>query len=40
VRKESILPVFRRVSARASLEGDLTEQFRRIADEAGVRQTL
>ena len=40
VRKESGLPVFRRGSSRVSLEGDLTEQLRRIADEAGVRQTL
>jgi hypothetical protein len=40
VRKESVLPVFRRGASRASLEGDLTEQLERIADEAGVRQTL
>jgi succinate-acetate transporter protein len=40
VRKETLLPVFRRGSSRESLEGDLTAQLERIADEAGVRQTL
>jgi hypothetical protein len=40
LRKESVLPVFRRGSSRESLEGDLTAQLERIADEAGVRQTL
>jgi succinate-acetate transporter protein len=40
VRGERVLPVFRRGTSRASFEGDLTEQLRRIADEAGVRQTL
>jgi succinate-acetate transporter protein len=40
VKKERVLPVFRRGSSRESLEGDLTAQLERIADEAGVRQTL
>jgi hypothetical protein len=40
MRKESVLPVFRRGSSRESLEGDLTAQLERIADEAGIRQTL
>lgn len=40
VKKESILPVFRRGSSRESFEGGLTSQLERIADEAGVRQTL
>jgi hypothetical protein len=40
VQKKSVLPVFRRGSSRDSLEGDLTDQLERIADEAGVRQTL
>jgi uncharacterized protein len=40
VKKESILPVFRRGSSKDSLEGGLTSQLDRIADEAGVRQTL
>jgi succinate-acetate transporter protein len=40
VQKRSVLPVFRRGSSKESLEGDLTAQLERIADEAGVRQTL
>jgi succinate-acetate transporter protein len=40
VQKKSVLPVFRRGSSRDSLEGDLSVQLERIADEAGVRQTL
>jgi succinate-acetate transporter protein len=40
LKKESVLPVFRRGSSRESLEGDLAAQLERIADEAGVRQTL
>jgi uncharacterized protein len=40
VRKESVLPVFRLGSSRDSIEGDLASQLERIADEAGVRQTL
>lgn len=40
VRKESVLPLFRRGSSRESIEGDLAAQLQRIADEAGVRQTL
>jgi succinate-acetate transporter protein len=40
LRKESVLPVFRLGSSRESLEGDLTAQLERIAEEAGVRQTL
>jgi succinate-acetate transporter protein len=40
VRKEQVLPVFRRGASKDSLEGDLAVQLDRIADEAGVRQTL
>jgi len=40
VKKESVLPVFRRGSSRDSFEGDLAAQLERIPDEAGVRQTL
>jgi hypothetical protein len=40
VKKETVLPVFRRGSSRESIEGDLASQLERIADEAGVRQTL
>lgn len=40
VRKEQVLPVFRRGTSKESLEGDLAAQLERIADEAGVRQTL
>ncbi|HZS29781.1 MAG TPA: hypothetical protein VFA37_00840 [Gaiellaceae bacterium] len=40
VKKETVLPVFRRGSSRDSIEGDLATQLERIADEAGVRQTL
>jgi uncharacterized protein len=36
----SVLPVFRRGTSRDAFEGDLTAQLERIADEAGVRQTL
>lgn len=40
VKKESVLPVFRRGSSRDSIEGDLVTQLERIAAEAGIRQTL
>ncbi len=40
LRKEAVLPVFRRGSSRGALEGGLVEQLERIADEAGVRQAL
>jgi succinate-acetate transporter protein len=40
LRGESLLPVFRRGTSHEAFEGDLTAQLRRIADEAGVRQTL
>jgi uncharacterized protein len=40
VRKETVLPVFRRGSSKESLEGDLASQLVQLADEAGVRQTL
>ncbi len=40
VRKQEVLPVFRRGSSKDSFEGDLGAQLRRLADEAGVRQTL
>jgi succinate-acetate transporter protein len=40
LRKESVLPVFRRGSTRNAIEGGLVEQLERIADEAGVRQAL
>jgi succinate-acetate transporter protein len=40
VRKEEVLPVFRRGSSKDSFEGDLSAQLRGLADEAGVRQTL
>jgi uncharacterized protein len=40
VRKEAVLPVFRRGTSRESFEGDLHTQLRDLADEAGVRKTL
>ncbi len=40
VRQRTILPVFRRGSARQSLEGALGEQLERVRHEAGVRQQL
>ncbi len=40
VRQETILPVFRRATAKTSLEGDLHDQIERIHREAGVRQQL
>jgi uncharacterized protein len=40
VRKEQVLPVFRRGASKDSLEGDLRAQLANLADEAGVRQTL
>lgn len=38
--QRTVLPLFRRGKARAALEGDLREQLRRVANEAGVRQQL
>ena len=40
VRKQAVLPVFRRGTSKDSLEGDLASQLQRLGDEAGVRQTL
>lgn len=40
VKKETVLPVFRRGSSKDSLEGDLIAQLARIDSEAGVRKTL
>jgi len=40
VRKEALLPVFRRGESKDSLEGDLASQLRRLGDEAGVRKNL
>jgi uncharacterized protein len=40
VRKEAVLPVFRRGASKDAFEGDLHAQLRQLADEAGVRQTL
>lgn len=39
-RKRQVLPVFRRGSSRAALEGGLAEQLRQVGEEAGVRQAL
>jgi succinate-acetate transporter protein len=36
----TVLPLFRRGASRGAIEGDLAEQLRGLADEAGVRQTL
>jgi hypothetical protein len=38
--QRTILPLFRRGAARAAMEGDLGDQLKRIANEAGVRQQL
>jgi uncharacterized protein len=40
VLQESRLPVFRRGAARSAMEGNLSEQLRRLEGEAGVRQQL
>jgi succinate-acetate transporter protein len=40
VKQSSVLPVFRRSSAKRSLEGSLDDQLRRLDHEAGVRQQL
>lgn len=40
VRKEAVLPVFRRGTSKESLEGDLRAQLAQLGDEAGVRKTL
>ena len=40
VKKETVLPLLRRGTSRDAIEGDLAAQLERIADEAGVRQTL
>jgi succinate-acetate transporter protein len=40
VRQETTLPLFRRGASKESIEGDLTDQLRGIAREAGVRQAL
>ncbi len=38
VRQKTVLPVFRRGSAKVSLEGDLYDQMERVHREAGIRQ--
>lgn len=40
VKQKTVLPMFRRRSAKAALEGGLEDQLDRIAREAGVRQQL
>ncbi len=40
VKQRTVLPVFRRSSAKQAMEGSLEEQLTRIAREAGVRQQL
>jgi succinate-acetate transporter protein len=40
VLQRTALPVFRRGAGRSAMEGDLSEQLRRLEGEAGVRQQL
>jgi succinate-acetate transporter protein len=40
LRQTNVLPLFRRGEARASLEGELEQQLRRLEREPGVRQRL
>ena len=40
VRQETVLPLFRRGASKESIEGDLNDQLRGLAQEAGVRQAL
>ena len=40
VRQETVLPVFRRGSSKESIEGNLQDQLRGLAGEAGVRKEL
>lgn len=37
---KTVLPVFRRGASKEAIEGDLSDQLRGLADEAGVRHTL